>query len=215
VNSLIDTFIHEQDNAEKIRDQIAAILALEIDNQKSKAYQLDVPDKKDYNIKIYLENARPWELTGDKNPFPLINVCLQETTENREPGSTLNNTKYTGQYTIDCYGCGNAKNDQEEDISDDSLATIKAWKTVRIARNILMSGFYAYLGIRRFVQKRSIKKITTIVPAGLPDSGVSIVAARIVLEVNLFEESPQAQATDLEGISFKSENSGEVVLIDI
>jgi hypothetical protein len=142
-------------------------------------------------------------------------VCLQESLESASPGSTLNNTKYTGQYVIDCYGCGNAKREDEESLTDDSLATIKAWKTARIVRNILMSGFYAYLGIRAIVQKRSIKKITTIIPSGLPDSAIAVTAARIILEVNFFEQSPQAQATDLEGISFKSENSGKVTLIDI
>jgi hypothetical protein len=216
MNPKINTLIENKDNAEKIRDQIAALLTLEIQNQKQIAIDTGVPDKKDFDIDVYIENARPWELTGDKNPFPLVNVCLQEIAEDPRPGSTANNTKYTGQYVIDCYGCGNQKLESEEEIlTDDYLATIRAWKTARIIRNILMSGFYLYLGIRPIVQKRSIKKIITIIPQGLPNSAIAITAARIILEVNFFEQSPQAEAADLEGISFKSENSGKVSLIDI
>jgi hypothetical protein len=216
MNPKINTFLENQDNAEKIRDQIAALLTLEIANQRQIAIDKNVPDKRDFDIGVYIENARPWELSGDKNPFPLVNVCLQETAEDARPGSTLNNTKYTGQYVIDCYACGNQKlKDENEFLTDDYLATIKAWKTARIVRNILMSGFYAYLGIRQIVQKRSIKKITTIIPPGLSTSAVAITAARIILEVNFFEQSPQAESTELEGISFKSENTGKVVLIDI
>jgi hypothetical protein len=214
MNPKINTLIENQDNAEKIRDQIAALLTLEINNQKKIAIEKEVPDKRDFDIAVYIENARPWELTGDKNPFPLVNICLQET--GGPSGSTVNHTKYTGQFVIDCYGCGNQKLENDDEIlTDDYLATIKAWKTARIVRNILMSGFYAYLGIRSLVQKRTVKKITTIIPQGLPNSAVAVTAARIILEVNFFEESPQAEAADLEGISFKSENSGRVTLIDI
>jgi hypothetical protein len=213
---MINGLLNKEDNAEKIRDTIAYIVALESRGQKELADELRIKDKDDFNIKVFIEHGRPWGLflNGDYS-FPLVNVCLQETAPETAPGSTINNVKYTGQYFIDCYGCGNFKNENEEDMPDDWLSTIRAWKTARIVRNILMSGFYTYLGMREIVRKREVKKITTIIPKNLADSAISVTAARILFEVSFFEKSPQAEAGILEGISFVSRNDGEVILIDI
>jgi hypothetical protein len=213
---MINELLDEKDNAEKIRDMIAGILALELKEQKIVANERQIKDKGDFDIKVFIEHGRPWSLFFDGNYFfPLVNVCLQETAPETTPGSTINNVKYIGQYFIDCYGCGNFKNEDEEAAPDDWLSTIRAWKTARIVRNILMSGFYAYLGMRDIVRKREIKKITTIIPKNLADSAISVTAARILFEVSFFEKSPQAEAGILEGISFVSRNDGEVILIDI
>ena len=213
--SNINFLINNQDNAEKIRDRIAAILTLELQRQKELAIENTVEDLKDFDIGVFLENARPWALTGDKNPFPLINICLAGTREDTSPGSTANNIKYIGTYTIDCYGCGNFKAEADEELPDDSLSALRAWKTVRIARNVLMSGFYTFLGMRGIVRRRRILKIDTIIPQGLAEAAIAITAARLTFEVEFFEQSPQAEATELEEISFKADDSGEVNLIDI
>ncbi len=220
MSSQINELLNIQDNAEKIRDRIAAILKLELTKQKQLADDsAEIENKKDFDIRVYLENSRPWEVSvnsADANPFPLVNVCLQETNEDTSPGSTLNNVKYTGIYYIDCYGCGNNQSESpEEFIPDDFLSTIRAWQTTRIVRNILMSGFYAYLGMRGIVRRRRISKIVTIIPNGMPDTALDVTACRITFEVDFFETSPEAQGVDFEGLSFKSENDGEVTLIDI
>ena len=101
--SKINELLTDQDNSEKIRDRIAAILKLELTKQKQLADELKIKDKKDFNINVYLENSRPWELTGDNeenNPFPLVNVCLQEINKDERSGSDQNNVKYTGIYYI-------------------------------------------------------------------------------------------------------------------
>ena len=219
MNSQINELLNKQDNAEIIRDRIAAILKLELSNQKKIADEnKNIKDKKDFNINVYLENSRPWDLISNsenKNPFPLINVCLQETTEAQKPGGS-SKTKYTGLYLIDCYGCGNTQpKDAEEYIADDSLSTIRAWQTARVVRSILMSGFYAYLGMRGTVMKRRISKITAIIPTGLDGSAVSVTACRINLEVDFYENSMEAAGDDLEELAFRSNNEGEVSLINI
>jgi hypothetical protein len=212
---MIEKLLTDKDNAEKIRDTIAVILAAELKNQSELAQKEQIADKEDFNIKTYIEHGRPWFLYFNGNySFPIVNVCLQETAPDTAPGSTANNVKYIGQYFIDCYGCGNSRN-ENEDIPDDYLSAMRAWKTARIVRNILMSGFYTYLGMRDIVRKREVKKMTTIIPKNLADSAISITAARIVFEVSFFEKSPQAQAAELEDISFVSQNDGEVTLIDI
>jgi hypothetical protein len=213
---MIKELLTDKDNSEKIRDAIAVILASELKKQSELAQEKQIDDKEDFNIKTYIEHGRPWFLYSNGNySFPIVNVCLQETAPDTAPGSTANNVKYIGQYFIDCYGCGNSRNEGEnEDMPDDYLSAMRAWKTARIVRNILMSGFYTYLGMRDIVRKREVKKMTTIIPKNLADSAISITAARIVFEVSFFEKSPEATPVVLDEISFVSRNDGEVTLID-
>jgi len=217
--SQIKELIKNKDNAEKIRDQIACILKAELLNQKQLADESEeITDKKDFDIAVYIENSRPWELTGDKkdsSPFPLVNVCLQETVEDeKSPGATVGNVKYNGTFYIDCYGCGNNQPENtDEYVPDDFLSTMRAWHTARVIRNILMSGFYAYLGMQGLVRKRKIKKITTIIPP-LTESSISITGCRIIFEVEFHEVSIVGDGVKLEEISFTSNKNGEVSLID-
>jgi len=210
--SSINKLLTERDNAEKIRDTIAFILKDEIENQKILA--AENKEKDDFDINVFIENARPWNLANeDNNQFPLINVCLQQISKDDKPGSTINKQKCTAVFNIDCWGCGNGKNN---DLPDDYLSTIRAWKTARIARNILMAGFYSYLGIRDIVRKREIVSMNTIIPQGLPESAISVTACRIVFEVETFEESPQAEPTVLEALSLIVDDpTGKVNLISI
>ena len=216
MDSQIKELLKNQDNAELIRDRIAAILKLEFTNQKKLAdNEVELLNKKDFDIKVYLENSRPWEgLNANNNPFPLVNVCLQETTEDDKPGATVGKIKYTGTYYIDCYGCGNYQ-PENENIPDDTLAAKRAWQTARITRNILMSGFYVFLGMQGIVRRRRITKITTVIPNALQDSAIAIIACRIIFQVEFHETSPEAEGVDFEGISFISKNDGEVELINI
>jgi hypothetical protein len=218
MDSRIKKLLSDKDNAELIRDQIAAILKLELLNQKEIADNTPDIDKKEFDIKVYLENSRPWALlgeNGENNPFPLVNVCLQETTEDQKPGAN-NQTKYNGSFFIDCYGCGNYQPENSKDyVPDDFLSAIRAWNTARITRNILMSGFYTYLGMQGVVRRRRIAKITTVVPQGLQDSAVSITACRIIFEVEFHENNIEAQGIEFNGITCNVNNDGEVNLAAI
>jgi len=220
MTSQITTLFDMQDNAEKIRDRIAAILKLELDNQKILAENNQYTEnKKDFDIKVYLENSRPWELTSDsadKNPFPLINVGLHETREDMSPGSTVCNVKYIGTFYIDCCACGNFNENQDNYMSDDSLSTFKAWQLARIVRGILMSGHYAYLGMQRVVRRRRITKISTLIPSGLQDAAISITICRIFFEVDFHETSSEAQGVNFDEMIFTAtSHNGEVNLINI
>jgi len=219
MESKIKTLLNTPDNAEKIRDQIAAILKIELSNQNMLAeYNPDIENKKDFDIKVYIENSRPWALLGDKpekNPFPLVNVSLQDI--KKDSGPITGKIKYTGTYLIDCYGTGNYQPENAAEwIPDDYLSAVRAWKLARVTRNIIMSGFYAFLGMRDIVRGRDIESITTVIPTGLQDSAISITACRIILKVELHETSPEAEGVTFNGLSFISNNNdGEVNLINI
>ena len=217
MDNQIKTLLSTPDNSEKIRDQIAAILMKELSSQKTIAEnETEILNKKDFDIKVFIENARPWALLGntsEKNPFPLVNVCLQEI--NKDSGPAVGKIKYTGTFYIDCYGCGNYQPENANYIPDDYLSTIRAWHIARIVRNILMSGFYVNLGIQEIVRRRDIESIKTIFPTALQDSAIAVTVCRIILKVDFYENSLEANGVVFEGITFKSNNDGEVNLIDI
>jgi len=212
INELLD-----KDNSEIIRDRIAGILKVELLKQKELAEsKKDIENKKDFDINVFIENLRPWEISGDETfPFPLVNVCLQETSEEEgKPGATVGKQKFTGTYFLDCYGCGNLQK-EENYKPDDSLSAIRAWHTARIVRKILMSGFYVFLGMKGIVTRRRIKKIVTMTPNGLDVSAYTVAVARIIFEVDFYEEAPEGDGVNFEGISFTSNDAGEVNLIGI
>jgi hypothetical protein len=225
MNANITVLLTEPDNLEKIRDQIAAILKLEFMSQYQKAVEQDIENAKDFNIGVYLERERPWQLTENsegENPFPLVNVKLAGYKKDNPPGDTVNRKKYTGDFVIDCYAQGSPDN---PDFFDDTDATIKAWRLGRIVRNVLMSGFYTYLGMRGVVLRCEITEAGIGAPTdktgNIDDSAVSVTICRILFSVSYYEDSPQAEGVKFEGILFKAfapgKNPGEngEVLIDI
>jgi hypothetical protein len=211
----IEKLLIEKDNVEIIRDTIVAILLKDIENQKELAAEkLDNEIHNDFNIGVYVENTRPYDLlTDDNNPFPLVNICLQKMVQDERPGSSVDNQKYIVTFNIDCWACGNSNN---KDLPDDYLSAIRAWKTARVVRNILMAGCYTYLGKKDIVRKREIKSIDTIIPQGMADSAISITVCRIIFNVETFEESPQVIPSIIGEVSFRVDDpNGKVNLVNI
>jgi hypothetical protein len=174
----ITTLLNEPDNLEKIRDRIACILKLEFLNQYQKAQEENIINPDEFNIGVYLERERPWQLTENsegKSPFPLVNLKLAGYRKENEPGSTVNRQKYIGDFIIDCYAQGSPDN---PDYFDDTDATLKAWRLGRKVRQVLMSGFYTYLGMRDIVRRREITEAGTGTPTdksgNIDDSAVSV-----------------------------------------
>jgi hypothetical protein len=225
MNASITTLLTEPDNIEKIRDRIAFILKLEFMNQYQKAMEQNIEGANDFNVGVYLERERPWQLTENsqgESPFPLVNVKLAGYREESAPGSPVNHQKYIGDFIIDCYAQGAPDN---PDYFDDTDAAIRAWKLGRMVREVLMSGYYTYLGMRDIVRRRKITEAGTGTPTdktgNIDDSAVSVTICRILFSVYFSEESPQAVGVELEGISFKASAPGKEpgkngeVLIDI
>ena len=217
MQSNIKTLLNTPDNSEIIRDQIAAILKAEFLKQKELSEIENIDNKLDFDINVYVENSRPWLLLNEntnKKHFPLVNVSLQEI--RKDSGGVSGNIKYIATYNIDCWGCGNYQSENESEwVPDDNLAAKMAWTTARITRSILMSGFYVFLGLRNIVRKRDIESITAVIPKGLENSAIAILACRIIFKVDLHENSPEADGVLFNGISFKSTDNGEVIFIDI
>lgn len=122
---------------ELIRDQIAAILADEIDYQGVLSYDPDF-----LNMIVFVEGNNP----EDKEDLPLINVSLAT-------GSWPDRKAYNGQikgnyiYNIDVYTNSPSSSDNEGDeIRGDNLSGVKLQKILGICRAILENPIYRNLG---------------------------------------------------------------------
>ncbi|WP_315449838.1 hypothetical protein [uncultured Treponema sp.] len=211
----IQTLLNGKDNIEKIRDAIALILKNELSNQYALAETAGIESLEDFNIGVYLESARPWELTENEvggNPFPLVNILLNEMRRvEGKAGSAIGRKRYTASFSIDCYACGNAESDGD----DARQAALKAWRIAGIVRSILMSGFYAYLGMRGVVLERDMPGIKTGIPSNLAESAAAVTVARIDFSVSFYEDSPQGDGAELEEIQFEVVGKTGEVLIRI
>ena len=211
----IQTLLNGKDNIEKIRDAIALILKNELSNQYALAETAGIESLEDFNIGVYLESARPWELTENEvggNPFPLVNILLNEMRRvEGKAGSAIGRKRYTASFSIDCYACGNTGSDGD----DTRQAALKAWRIACIVRSILMSGFYAYLGMRGVVLERDMPGIKTGIPSNLAESAAAVTVARIDFSVSFYEDAPQGDGAELEEIQFEAVGKTGEVLIRI
>ena len=82
-------------------------------------------------------------------------------------------------------------------------------------RNILMSGYYAYLGMRGVVFERDLLGIKTGSPGNLDESALAVTVARMEFSVSFYEDSPQAEGVVIEGINFETVTKTGEVLIKI
>jgi hypothetical protein len=196
--------ISEPDNVEKIRNHIAFIIKGEAQNQYTIAREQGEPDADDYNFRVFIENARPYD-TDEPVVEPLVNIMLQKT-ETVAGNSRMGPQKYNATFIVDCIAFGNDAGEER----DDRAAPARAWKAARVIRMILMSEQYLYLGLRGVIGGRLVKSIETGVPENGGDA-FSVVTARITLEVQFIEQAIGTTGPIIEETYFTVEpESGEV-----
>jgi len=176
---LITELIETPENVELVRDQIAGILSLELQNQLTIATDKGRQNAADYDIDVYVENSRPYDTTGDEM-VSLVNVVLQEITV-PHPNPRMGEQKEKAIFHIFCIANGNTTGASR----DDKSATIRAWKIMRLVRRILMSEPYTYLDMRKIVTSRTFTKME----AGTPNvqSAQAFTVIRAHLEVQFVE----------------------------
>jgi hypothetical protein len=204
----IDELIGEPDNVEKLRDRIAFIIKGETQNQYAMAKEQGVPDARDYDFRVFIQNERPYDTDGDKPTVePIVNIMLQKI-EAMDGNSRMGPQKEKAAFIIDCIAFGyEASEDWNE-----KAAAIRAWKAARVIRRILMSEQYTYLGLRGIVGGRLITSIQT----GLPENGGgahTVAVARITLDVQFLERAISTSGPVIEAVDFTIEPSNGEVLI--
>jgi hypothetical protein len=197
--------ISEPDNVEKIRNHLAFIIKGETQNQYTIAQEEGALDADDFNFRVFVENARPYDTGGEPPLEPFINIMLQKT-ETADSNARMGPQKYKATFIIDCIAFGNDGGEEW----DDKAAAARAWKAACVIRTILMSEQYLYLGLRGVIGSRVIKSIETGVPK-MGGDAFNVVTARITLEVQFLERSIGTSGPIIEEINFTVEpESGEV-----
>jgi len=192
---LITELIDAPANAEKVRDQIAAVLSLELQNQYRLAKENAAEGAEDYNVKIFVDNSRPYDAATNER-ISIINITLQDITVPRS-NPRIGNQKTQGVFDIYCIANGN----RAADFYDDKDAAARAWKIMRLVWRIIMSEPYTYLGMRGTVTHRTFTKLE----AGTPNeqSAQSIAVIRAPLEVHFAEGFFAGPTLEYEGYDFE------------
>jgi hypothetical protein len=143
-------------NFELIRDQIGAVLLLEIGNQKVLDPTFQQPNK------IWVERFVPF----NANEFPAINVRFQNGPyDERSREEKQVHAIYT--YFIDISFIAKSKNGEP----GDQLATVALHKMMRVVRAILANPNYDTLGFARPFNKRAwVNSIEVFEPMEFADS---------------------------------------------
>lgn len=188
------SLIDKQDTVEIIRDQIAAILAIETAAQVALATAAAKPDPNEWKFRVYQERANPWEnlpsKTSDRSP--LVNVWWDSSTYEMAASNIVERQKSAAIINIDCYGYGKSADDGGTGhIAGDRQAVETVQRAVRLVRNILMAAEYTYLGLQGTVWRRWIDSIQMFQPQQSNQNMHHIVAARIAFRVEFNEFSQQ------------------------
>lgn len=197
MSAKITTLIDKQDTNEMVRDQIAAILAVEIANQRTLAIVASL-DPDDFSFSVYIERSNPW-VSGE---MPLVNVIFDNDRFDNKNSNQIDRQRAVGTFHIDCY----ANKNTTDDNSGDELSSKEADHIARLVRNIIMAGEYTYLGLgyrelgtgNNLVTKRYVMRREKFQPDIRNEAYENIIACRITVEVEYDELSPQAEMEDFE-----------------
>lgn len=198
----IDALLATPDNVELVRDQIAAILALEIAKQGELGLS-PVP-------RVFRERSNPWgqllETPADERP--IINVWFDTASFDGATSNVTERQKCEGTFNVDVYAFGTSGHEGDGHEPGDELAALVCQRTLRLVRQILMSSHYTYLGLRGVVWKRWPQTLTMFRPTTDDRSAQNILAGRLALVVTFNELAPQFEGEPLETLSLEIKRLG-------
>ena len=199
---MIQFLIDKEDTFEQVRDQIAAILAIEVNNQMTKATEAG-KNPQDWNLRVYAERSNPWEQyrNQDGEQSPIVNVWFDSSTFDGGSGSTVCQQTSETIYNIDIYGYGYSSQTDDGHSPGDKMAALECQRGIRLVRNIIMASENTYLQLRGLVGQRWPLSITSFQPQQSENTVEKICAARIQLRVKFNEFSPQYVGEPLEFLS--------------
>jgi hypothetical protein len=212
---MIQALIDKQDSFEIIRDQIAAILTIEVNNQKALAVAAaKAPSLWDF--KVYTERSNPWEsyLNDTDELTPIVNVWYDNSNFLEAASNIVERQTTEAVFNIDCYAVANSSDNLDGGHNPgDQEAAFAVQRVIRLVRNILMSADYTYLGLRGLVWQRWPQNVTVFQPQQDRGNVRPIIAARIGFKVKFSEFSPQISGNVLELLSttVKRAEDGQIV----
>ncbi len=219
---MIQTLIDKQDTFELVRDQVAAILALESANQQA----LAIADGKDpalWELRVYKERSNPWEaLRTDDGQLPadmspVINVWYDTSNIDEGASQTIDRQQMNVTINIDVFGIGaTTLTPGGGHEPGDRAAALEVQRGARLVRNILMADTYVTLGVPRsegLIGQRQVSNITSYQPEFNNQNAVQVAGLRLALQVKVSESGPMAPGVTLELIdAVVFDEDGEVLI---
>ncbi len=222
--ALITTLISAPDAVEQVRDKIGEILLTECAGQMALAaaagsdpdlWRLRVFTERSLAFEHFWDSPDKWE--GEGTQCPIVNLWFDSDQFDKSRSNVVERQATTAKYNLDCYGYAKSEAAVAGHVPGDQKAALEAQRCMRLVRNILMAGHYTYLGLRGTVGQRWITgRQTFMPPAERVPTAQHVVGARIVLEVQFNEFSPQVEGVTITAIEVRvSRNSeGELYLAD-
>lgn len=214
------TLITTPDGFELIRQQIAALLVLERDNQVRLAASA-AKDPSLWRFSIYEERSTAYEAAltpdddGEYDLTPIVNVWFSSDSFSESSSTRAGNQKCTGAYNIDIYGFAIAQETVTGFAPADMRAAKAAQRTARLVRNILMSSENTYLQMPRGTAwDRKIESRQSFQPDLSANPTVEVVGLRIRFLVSFNEYGPQYEGVPLSKlvIDLNRAETGELYL---
>lgn len=218
---MIAELIDKRDTFEIVLEQVGAILLAETAAQQ----QLAIAAEKDptlWALRIFLERSNPWGdfiegdivAEGEESPAinatPIVNVSLDSLNFDPATSNSVSRQKASATFNIDCYAIGVSESDGASGHTPgDERAALEVQRAVKLVRNILMAAEYIHLGMQGTVWKRGVQSVTMFQPQLDGRAVEQIVAARISLQVDFNELSPQVLGEPLELISATVKRRGD------
>ena len=209
--------IDKQDTSEIIRDQIAAILALEVVNQKALATAAG-KDSALWDLKVYLERSNPWEQFNGDSPdeTPIVNVWFDNESFDKSASNIVERQKTNGVFNIDVYAIGVTEDDVLSGHKPgDREASLDVQRAIRLIRNILMAAENTYLQLPRGIAWDRIPQSITIFQPSIDAQQIQqVIGARLALNVSYNEFSPQVKGEIMEllSVGVHRTEDGEIVV---
>lgn len=209
----IQSLIDKQDTFEQVRDEIAAILAVESASQQALAVTAG-KDPALWALKVYTERSNPFEALRADDNTPIVNVWYDSSDFEQGRSNIVERQLSSSVFNIDIYGRGEARENGAGHDAGDDLAAREAQRATRLVRNILMAAEYTYLNMRGVVGQRWPQNIKTFQPQLDNRNVTQVVATRIAFRVNFNEFSPQyePQTLDLLSVQVERAEDGEIYI---
>lgn len=218
----LQSLIDKLDNRELVRDQVAAIIKVESDAQVRLAPPLG-RDPYLWQLRVFTERSSPWAAFSDTpdGKRPIVNVWAESSTFEKPRSNVISSQTAVGTVHVDCYGFGVAEETIGGHDAADLVAAREAERSVRLCRNILMSGFYTYLGFpqQKFLPEgkkqvcfgRWVSSITSFQPVSSERPVERVAAIRLDLEVTYEEHGPEyiGQPLEILAVSLTKTPDGE------
>lgn len=222
----LQSLIDKRDNLEIVRDQVATILMLELQNQQQKA--LDAGrDPQEWRLRVFTERANCWgEFSSDDSgdddtgapafdPTPIVSILAHKVKYDRARSLPVVEQTADAVYEIGIYGCGVARTSAQGQVTAEREAADEVLRAYRLVRNILMSGHAANFALAGVVGDHWLEEFEVM---GQPNEDLDkpkferVAAGRLLLSVAFLEFAPQFVGQPLDTLSagVKRRETGEL-----